>query len=111
MNPLIKVIFLIPVGFFAACTKGEKVYTETEARRWADSAARVEIEKWMIEAEKNFEYRKKVELPYRFGPEAGSPGMPPSDPDLKDSPDHETRTESPREERQPGPQFKRMTER
>lgn len=102
---------MIPVAFLGACTKGEKVYTETEARRWADSAARVEIEKWMVEAERNFEYRKKVELPYPFGQETGSPGTSPAGQDLKDSSDQETRTESPREEQQPGPQFKKMTDR
>lgn len=49
------------------CKKKEKFYTEAEAIRIADSAAWAYLKPKLEEMEKNFELRKRVELPHYLG--------------------------------------------
>lgn len=67
MQVYIKFIAGILLLSLGSCKKQEKLYTQEEAYRIADSLAQIEIEQRIQEIESDFEYRKKVELPYRFG--------------------------------------------
>lgn len=49
-----------------ACKKQEKMYSKEEGMRLADSLAQIELQKKIQEIEANFEYRKKVEVPFEI---------------------------------------------
>ncbi len=49
-----------------SCKKQEKLYSKEEGMRLADSLAQIELQKKIPEMEANFEYRKKVEVPFEI---------------------------------------------
>lgn len=66
MQLFVKFMMLSLCIVLFACKKQEKYYSKEEGMRMADSLAQIELQKKIPEMEANFEYRKKVEIPFEI---------------------------------------------